>query len=337
MASDEQGVQQCRRFLKRLLYTLLFVVIQLPALAQNNQKSSAANAQGNQHILIIYSDSSNLQSEISRNLSKTLSASYPDSRINTITPDSLDTAEKNNADLIVAIGVSNIEKASTVFADRNKLFIVSDPATFTPVSRATDTNINTATLYMAQPYCRQLHFISLLDNNWTSVSYLSSEQKPLDNLRIQQCASKYELTSYHITITKDDIFTHKLKHALDHSDLLLALPDKHIYNSHTVKNILLTSYRYRKPVIAFSKNFVSAGALASIHSNVRQISHKAISVISEYIDNNRHFKKAEYFPDDFYISINKQVFRALDIDLPDLQKIKESIKRIENTEAGSRQ
>jgi putative ABC transport system substrate-binding protein len=85
------------------------------------------------------------------------------------------------------------------------------------------------------------------------------------------------------TTDKDDNITDKIKHALHHSDVLLALPDSNIYNSKTVKNILLTSYRYRKPVIGFSKNFVDAGALAAIYSDTEMIAMTASKLIEQYL------------------------------------------------------
>ena len=112
--------------------------------------------------------------------------------------------------------------------------------------------------------------------------------------------------------------------------MLLAKPDSSIYNSKTVKNILLTSYRSRKPVIGFSKNFSKAGALASIYSTPTQIAETATSIIDNYITSGNSFSRKENYPDDFEISINRQVFRALDMDLPDIEKLKDEIEASAN-------
>jgi ABC-type uncharacterized transport system substrate-binding protein len=139
---------------------------------------------------------------------------------------------------------------------------------------------------------------------------------------------------YIVSTTDKDNLTDKIKHALHHSDVLLALPDSNIYNSKTVKNILLTSYRYRKPVIAFSKNFVNAGALAAIYSDTENIAMSAGKLIEQYLYSTTSIERVNY-PDAFDISINRQVFRALDIPLPDIDTIKMTLQQKETDTSGA--
>ena len=49
-------------------------------------------------------------------------------------------------------------------------------------------------------------------------------------------------------------------------NLLLAVPDSNIYHRNNIKPILITAFRYQRPVIGYSPAFVNAGALAAIHS-----------------------------------------------------------------------
>ncbi|PCH93907.1 MAG: hypothetical protein COB84_08415 [Rhodobacteraceae bacterium] len=76
---------------------------------------------------------------------------------------------------------------------------------------------------------------------------------------------------------------------------------------------------------AFSKNFVNAGALAAIHSDTSQIAHSASQLIKQYFDSDSQFEKPVNFPENFDIDINKQVFRALDLDIPDVSTLKRSL------------
>ena len=175
---------------------------------------------------------------------------------------------------------------------------------------------------MTQSYCRQLQFIKLINSDWKIISLFNSQKKPVDTKVIKQCAKKHSLKIYTVNTSTEDNMTANIKTALNNSDVLLALPDKSIYNSNTVKNILLTSYRYKKPVIAFSRNFVNAGALASIHSSVEQVAQSASILIEQYYNLDQRFEKTVNHPQLFDISINKQVFRALDLTPPDINKIK---------------
>ena len=188
-----------------------------------------------------------------------------------------------------------------------------------------NTTSNNAVLYMTQPFCRQLQFIKLINNDWNIVSLLSSQVSIMYTGDLQQCAKKYNLETKIVDISTDGKLTDGIENALNHSDVLLALPDKNIYNSRTVKNILLTSYRHRKPVIAFSKNFVSAGALAAIYSNTQQISDSSSKLVELFFEHGRQFEKLINYPRQFSIRVNKQVFTALDIALPELDIIQQNL------------
>ena len=190
---------------------------------------------------------------------------------------------------------------------------------------------------MTQSYCRQIRFIKLLDTQWKTISILHSQEKPIDSTSIQKCANRYNIKIYTVSTTAKENLTDKIKHALHHSDVVLALPDSNIYNSKTVKNILLTSYRYRKPVIAFSKNFVNAGALASIHSNTEQIAQSASKLVEQYFDSGKRFIKEINYPDAFDININRQVFRALDLSAPDIDELKQALGHPEQDKTGDLQ
>lgn len=216
-----------------------------------------------------------------------------------------------------------MNSADQIYPEINKLLISTDPNRY----RLDEVkNKDDAILYMTQPYCRQIHFIKLINPKWKTISILSSREKPVDSTVISKCASGYGIDIYTGQVTKEENIAHHIKDALNHSDVLLALPDNNIYNGRTVKNILLTSYRYRKPVIAFSKNFVNAGALASIYSDTRQIAHSGRELVEEYFESGNVFRSQVNHPDKFELDINKQVIRALNIPLPDTDDIKKSLQ-----------
>lgn len=181
---------------------------------------------------------------------------------------------------------------------------------------------------MAQPYCRQVQFLKLLNRKWKTIGLLNSQEKPINTKIIRQCAKKHKLETYIVNTTIDEQLKEQIKDVLNHSDILLALPDNNIYNSKTVKNILLTSYRYRKPVIAFSRSFSDAGALASIYSSTEQISQSASKLVEHYFKTGQRFKKSVNYPQAFELSINSQVFRALDLSIPDLDELKQTLEHL---------
>lgn len=286
------------------------------------------------HVFIIHSPDNTLQSDIIQKLSENLKSKRPELIISKIKPERKNTTINNDTDIIIVIGHENMKRANQYYPKATKLFISTDPEK----SRLSkNSNKNNAILYMTQSYCRQIQFIKLINKNWKVISLFNSQEKPVRSKDINQCAKKYGMKIYTVNTTTEDNMTANVKTALNNSDVLLALPDKSVYNSNTVKNILLTSYRYRKPVIAFSRNFVNAGALASIHSSVEQVAKSASQLIKQYYELGQRFEKSVNHPQLFDISINKQVFRALDLSSPDVNKLKQILERKESNQSAAAQ
>jgi len=328
MSTTEQGVLNKGELPRSLAYLLLLLIFLLPQTIYADTNPTSVDLENRNeprgfHLALMYSPESTLQSEIAEQLSRTLTRNQSNIRISTITDSINSSSGEIEPDLIVAIGLNNIQSADELFKKTDKLLIASDPGDFI---ENVNPDIQSTVLYMTQPYCRQIQFLKLIDNQWQTFSYFSNQNAPVDDLELKRCAIKYDIRPYKVNVTDTDQLTHDIKNALKHSDLILAIPDKDIFNSRTVKNILLTSYRYRKPVIAFSKNFVNAGALASIHSNTDQIAKSAGTLIEQYITNDHKFIKSVNYPQLFEMEINRQVFRALNLDIPDIDEIRRVIE-----------
>ncbi len=333
MNETEQGVLKPGKLIRLLVHILWLSTFCLThnVSAQTAAENTSADKPATQkhHAYIIYSPDNALHSNIAKQLSRDLQLTRHGIIISEITPQEKAASVNPATDIVIGIGRAGMQSASEYYPKTKKLFITTDPNRY-----HLKTNNSDAALYMAQSYCRQIKFIRLLNAHWRTISILSSNKKPIDSKPIQQCANKYGFEIYTVKTSAEENQTNKIRQALRNSDVLLALPDRNIYNSRTVKNILLTSYRYRRPVIAFSKNFVNAGALAAIHSNTEQIAQSASNIINQYFEAGAHFKKPVNYPDDFNININKQVFRSLDIPLPEIETLTKSLQSAEKNNAG---
>ncbi len=276
------------------------------------------------HIVIVASPDSTIQKKLANIISDKLSQKYKNTEISIKPSNRLPPTYQIIPDIIIAIGLSAIQSSRKNHTNVNRLLITTDPGRY---SNHSVTTKHTAILYMTQSYCKQLEFIKQLNPDWHTISYLHDNSRNINRKNLETCAHQLKLGIYGTRVSNIKYLSENIKDALNHSDLLLALPDKKIYNSETVKNILLTCYRYRKPVIAFSQNFVRAGALAAIYSNINQIADSAVKIINDYIRNKNNFTAHVFYPEKFDISINHQVFDALNLDIPDLQKIKQTLTR----------
>ena len=136
-----------------------------------------------------------------------------------------------------------------------------------------------------------------------------------------------ELTQYRID--EQDKLLPVLRRLLQREDSLLMLPRARIYNRDSLKGVLLTSYRNRKPAISYSPAHVKSGALASIYSSPRDIGHHLALLI------NRMLAEPGYRPPDyefarFYsISTNPRVARALGLTLPGEAELRDRLDGME--------
>ena len=63
------------------------------------------------------------------------------------------------------------------------------------------------------------------------------------------------------------------------SDIFIAVPDSRLINVATARWILQLSYRHKVPVIAYSKTYLNAGALAAIYSSPENVGMQAAELI----------------------------------------------------------
>lgn len=329
MKNTGQGALQQGKLLRLLVYLLLPIAL---GLSQNISASSADKknerldkaATKNHNIHLIYTHDSKLQSSIAQQITTYLKRHDGKAQVTHTSPTESNNTNHITPDLIVAIGLDSVKYSNANFINTDTLFIVSNPGKYQITKKSRQEK---SLLYMTQSYCTQIRFIKEINRQWTTISYLYNDENLLDRKSIDRCAEQKGMSTYKIHTTRDSSLSADIKNALTNSDLILALPNKTIFNSRSVKNILLTSYRNRKPVIGFSKNFVNAGALAAIHSDAEQIADSANKVIDEYYQQNNIFKQKVHYPETFSIAINKQVFRALNIPIPNIEKITQVLSK----------
>jgi len=95
-------------------------------------------------------------------------------------------------------------------------------------------------------------------------------------------------------------------------DLVLCLPDADLYNSVTIKPLILASLENRLPIVGFSSAFVRAGAVAGIYPDYREIGRQTGELAGRILrgeDGNR-----EEGPRKVNAAINQRVAHLLGVD-----------------------
>ena len=283
-------------------------------------RSWDTHADSKHHVVIITSSNSSYQQQTAASIQDQLEAT--DTIIMIISTDDIISSAQNVKTLYVAIGEHAINSLHEYDSNAFVLRISSTATGHKYTSAQSD-------FLTAQPDCRHIQLIKSINPGWSAAGLLSSIGSLDIAAALTKCAIRHNinLQVYAITDKSDLLIT--LENAVEDNKVLLAIPDPFIYNSNTVKNILLTAYRHRTPVIGYSESFVQAGAVAAVYTSPQAVGNMSAEIITGFFKNNWQFNKNIYITDDFSISTNTQVATSLDISLPDEESIRKSINRME--------
>lgn len=176
-------------------------------------------------------------------------------------------------------------------------------------------------IYLDQPPARQAAFLNhLLPGQKRAGMLFSSETR--------NTASQYRtaFANAGLKLDSEDADTDStllpaLNSLLSRVNVLIAIPDSSIYRRNNIKAILITSFRYQRPVIGYSPAFVNAGALAALHTTPAQIARQTADTIIGHGTN----LPAPSGPSQFAIAINNNVAQALGLNIPDEASIRRAM------------
>lgn len=107
------------------------------------------------------------------------------------------------------------------------------------------------------------------------------------------------------------------------TDIFLALPDAQIHNSATIQPLLLTTYRFGIPVVAYSEAYGRAGALLTLYSTQEQLVRQAVDVMHK-LRQGAHVPLI-LPPRNFTVSVNSTVARSLGLVLPTGEALRDQV------------
>lgn len=179
-----------------------------------------------------------------------------------------------------------------------------------------------------QPLGRQMAFIKRALPDRRHVGVLSGTQtRPLLKTLEKEAGGRgLKLVSAPVANASDDLYP-ALRVVLEEADVLLALPEPAIYNSGTLQNILLTTYRARTPLVAFSPAYVKAGAVLALYSTPAQVARRAAEIVREWRAGRG--LPAVQAPREFSVVLNAKVAASLGLQIDDANAIVESLRRQE--------
>lgn len=187
-------------------------------------------------------------------------------------------------------------------------------------------------IYLDQPSRRQIGLIAAALPIAKNVGLLFSAQST-DITGLRKAITEARLVLNEQQLESTESLYRDLHALLQRSDVLFAIPDIQIYNSSTMRNILLETYRSGIPVVGFSPAYVRAGALCAVFSTPVQMATQAAYQVKKFAEAG-HLSAAQY-PSEFEVMVNPQVARSLGIQIQDAAILTRQIKAAETAWEGN--
>lgn len=187
-------------------------------------------------------------------------------------------------------------------------------------------------IYLDQPYLRQFRLIRSIipiENQKAPIGVIIGPYSKQAIAQVREAAGQQNFETTFAFMDKEDNPVAVLDELLNKVQVVLAIPDRHVYNSRTARGMLLTAYRKQVPIIGFSKTYVSNGALASVYSTPQQIVDQICERILKF-QKTRHFEPTREYIKQFLVAVNPQVARSLELDLPSAKAMEQQILDQEN-------
>lgn len=165
-------------------------------------------------------------------------------------------------------------------------------------------------LWSDPPAARQLRLARLILPGIQRIGVLYGKDSEflLDELRREARSQGLELF---VASSSGNDDPRPLQFLLGNSDLLLGIDDKQLYNSQSIKSLLLGSYAKNRALLGPTAAFVKAGSLASSYSDQEDWLDTLDDLLGQA---PRHWPLSLY-PGHFKVLGNRQVARSLGIDL----------------------
>lgn len=227
--------------------------------------------------------------------------------------------DRRLADLVVTIGT---QAARVVLPQRLPVPVY---CTFLPEATyatllaesgsGTAANGRHSALFVDQPITRQLRLLHLALPQRTRVGVVLGPESHRSEPELRRAARAAGLTLHVERIAEEKQLIQALYRVMDDTDVLLAVPDPLVFNRETAESVLLTTYRLGKPVMAYSRAYVIAGALLSVYSTPAQIGQEIAEELPALLDAPGRGLPPPHYPRHYSVEVNQRVARSLGLDV----------------------
>jgi hypothetical protein len=225
------------------------------------------------------------------------------------------------ANLVIAVGMkaANFAAASNANAVLNVMIPLSGHRKLLLDYPKRNNSSLFSSIYFDQPIERQLNLIATAfpDRHKLGILFDATSSNELEQLRKNINEYKIELFAQEIN-ARTSLFE-ALQDVLLHSDVILAIPAPEIYNTSSLRNILVSTYQEGIPLVGFSASYVKAGAMCAVFSTPQQFAAQANLLLQKFMETGS--LPAAQYPKFYAVTVNERVAQSLGISIRSADEI----------------
>lgn len=235
----------------------------------------------------------------------------------------------SNSDYFIAVGSKALRYISATEISIPVLNILVSRRNYQAISKKSLLAKNSSVIYLDQPAERLLLLAKfVLDKRARKIGMLFGPASSDEKNDYMHAANQLSLELVAQVEKSEKASLDVIESLIKSSDAYIALYDRKVLNRKTAKWLLYMANVYRKPVIAYSKSYVEAGAIAAVYTTPADAGRSAASWVAE---NTRSSKTVLWkrYPQRFSVDVNRRIATKLNLSIDDSDVISSKIKNAE--------
>jgi len=234
-----------------------------------------------------------------------------------------------NSDYIIAVGTKALRYISSVDTSVPVLNILVSKRNYHVIINKRRNARKYSVIYLEQPTERLLLLTKLISGErLKNVGMLFGPTSVSERADYVSAANELSIQLVTQIAKSDKSSLDMIESLIKDSDAYIALYDRAVLNRKIAKWLLYMANVYRKPVIAYSKSYVEAGALAAVYTTPTDAGRSAADWVIENIKNNKAMIWNRY-PQRFTVNVNRRIATKLNLSIDDPDVITAKIKSAE--------
>lgn len=219
----------------------------------------------------------------------------------------------NDAKLIITLGISAANYAREHFPHTTKII------TFINAKQSSSLKLKNNEIHL---------LIELPTEKYIQFAKQTLPEKRLGVLyqkNITKLSKLFDKNLYIVELAQSSKIISATRDIISSADALVALPNKEIFNRHSLKGILLSTYQNNTPIISYSPAHVKAGAIAAIFASPVNLGEHAADIIQSMLSKQSYHSK-QHYAKHYSIKINHRVAQSLGLTLKSAESLSIKMK-----------